>query len=118
MTWELIAGRNGRDWSLTLTSPTESWIGKGSDCFGAVRDLMAQLEALEITIGVDGARPNAWSSGMQRDMGEGRTTYLTELGSHGRPATVQTLDPAPLDSVGTLIEQDNFHGEWLAERGN
>jgi hypothetical protein len=55
---------------------------------------------------------------MQRDMGEGRTTYLTELGSHDRPATVQTLDPAPLDSVGTLVEQDDFHGEWLAERGN
>jgi hypothetical protein len=53
---------------------------------------------------------------MQCDIGEGHITYLSELGSRLRPDAVRTLDAAPLSSVGTIAEQDEFHARWLSER--
>lgn len=117
-TWELKASRDGRNWFLELTSPEESWIGRGPDCFEALRDLRTVLDTRGIKIGVNGARPHSWASGMQRDIGEGRVVYLCQLGSSERPPTVRTLDAAPLDEVGTLAEQDAFQTRWRAERGS
>jgi hypothetical protein len=54
---------------------------------------------------------------MQRDMGDGRVVYLLELGSSSRPPAVGTLDAAPLDSVGTVTEQDDFQTRWRAQLG-
>src|SRR5215471_2883515 len=85
--WTLAPARSGRDWSLTLTSPSRTWSGSGPDCFKALRHLRAQLDNARVSIGVNGARPNSWSSGMQCDMGEGRVTCLCELGSKGPPET-------------------------------
>jgi hypothetical protein len=53
---------------------------------------------------------------MQRDMGEGRLVYLLTEGQTGRPPQVRTLEPAPLDAVGTVDEQDQQHATWLAWR--
>jgi hypothetical protein len=92
------------------------WIGAGPDCFKALRDLRAQLDVDQLVIGVNGARPNAWSSGAQCDMDEGRSTYLCQRGRRERPEAVRTLDPAPLESVGSVGQQDDFHARWLAER--
>jgi hypothetical protein len=116
--WTISPRRVGRDWTLDLVSPTRTWSGAGPDCFEALRQLRAHLDAEHIAIGVNGARPNAWSSGMQRDMGEGLVTYLCELGRPGRPETVGTLDAAPLSAVGTVAQQDEFHARWLTERAD
>jgi hypothetical protein len=115
-TWKLSPRRGDGDWTITLTSADRTWAGAGPDCFEALRDLRAQLDAEGILIGVNGARPNAWSSGMQRDMGEGVVTYLSEIGIRGRPPAVRTLDAAPLESVGTIAQQDDFRARWLAAR--
>jgi len=114
--WTLSIGRDGRDWLLNLASPTRTWTGVGPDCFKAQRDLRSRLDLEGILLGVNGARPNSWSSGMQCDMGEGRVTYLLELGVDGRPAQVSTLDAAPLDAVDTVAAQDEFQSRWTAER--
>ena len=53
---------------------------------------------------------------MQRDMGEGETVYLCELELAGRQPAARTLDAAPIDEVGTVSEQDEFHVRWLASR--
>jgi hypothetical protein len=114
--WTLEATRVGRDWALALTSPDRSWEGTGWDCFEALRQLRIQLDAEGVRLGVNGARPNALCSGMQSDMGEGLVTYLVELGVPGRPPEVETLGAAPLNSVGTVAEQDDLKSRWLAER--
>jgi hypothetical protein len=114
--WELRVGRRGRDWTLTLTGPERTWSADGADLFEALRDLRRQLGPLNVRIGCNGARRDAWASGMQRDMGEGRVVYLLVAGQAGRPVQVDTLGPARIHDVGTVAEQDAYHAQWLATR--
>jgi hypothetical protein len=115
-TWVLEVARRGRDWLLELQGDERTWSADGPDLFEALRVLRAELDDEEILMGCNGARSNAWASGMQRDMGEGKTVYLCALNLNARPPVARTLDPAPLDEVATVSEQDEFHRRWLASR--
>lgn len=107
----------GRGARLRVVCDLGEWSGLGPDIFGALRALMAHLEADGGLIGVVGARPNAWASGMQRDMGDGRSVYVLSLPRvEGRPPSEPTLDPAPLDEVGTAAQQDAFQEQWRPPR--
>jgi hypothetical protein len=115
--WPLTTGRRGRDWLLTVTSPDgESWAAEGPDLFRALRALRRILDPLGVRLGVNGARRDAWASGMQCDMGEGRVVYLLTEGQAGRPEQVSTLGPAPLSEVGTVDDQDQQREQWLRSR--
>jgi len=108
--WPLTTSRRGRDWLLTITSPDgQSWTAEGPDLFKALRALRRILDPLGIRVGVNGARSDAWASGMQCDMGEGRVVYLLAEDQPGRPAQVSTLGPAVLSHVGTVSDQDQHH---------
>ena len=65
--------------------------------------------------GVNSARRDAWASGMQCDMGEGRVVYLLRH-ADGAAEQIRTLAPAPLEPVGTVDEQDQQHEGWLHSR--
>lgn len=115
--WPLTASRQGRDWLLTITSPEgRSWAAEGPDLFKALRALRRILDPLGIRLGVNGARRNAWASGMQCDMAEGRVVYLLVEGQAGRPEQVRTLGHAPVSHVGTVGDQDQQHERWLHSR--
>ena len=104
----------GRGALLTVCTATSEWSGLGPDIFSALRSLMLDLERSNGRIGVQGALPHAWASGMQRDMGDGRSVYLLSLPrKSGRPPSIRTLDPAPLDEVGTTVDQDDFQRRWM-----
>ncbi len=92
------------------------WEGAGGDVFDALMNLRLELEPVGIRVCCNGARANAWSSGTQRDMGQGYEVYLLGLERSGRPASVQTLDPAPCEEVVTVAEQRAFHERWLARQ--
>jgi hypothetical protein len=115
--WPLTTSRRGRDWLLTITSPDgRSWEAEGPDLFKALRALRRILDPLGVRLGVNGARRDAWASGMQCDMGEGRAVYLLADGQAGRPEQVSTLGPAPLSHVGTVDDQNRRHEQWLRSR--
>jgi hypothetical protein len=115
--WPLATSRRGRDWLLTITSPDgRSWSAEGPDLFKALRALRRALDPLGIRLGVNGARRDAWASGMQCDMGEGRVVYLLAEEQAGRPDQVSTLGPAPVSRVGTVDDQDQRHDQWLRSR--
>lgn len=116
--WRLLASVERGASRLQLVGDGQAWEAVGPDVFEALRSLRRELDAHGLRVGVNGARPNAWSSGMQRDMGLGRMTHLCELGEFGGMPTVGTLDAAPLAEVGTVADQDEFHAAWLADRGN
>lgn len=115
--WPLTTSRRGRDWLLTITNPGgESWTAEGPDLFKALRALRRVLDPLGIRLAVNGARPDAWASGMQCDMGEGRVVYLLVKGKAGRPEQVSTLRSVPVSHVGTVDDQDRHHDQWLRSR--
>ena len=93
---------------VELIAPDQRYIGHGSNRFAALRDLRQQLDEQGISIGVNGALPNCTVSGMLADIGEGRSVYALQMGARGRPPTLPTLGPAPLDHVGTVAQQDAF----------
>jgi hypothetical protein len=115
----LTSSRDGRVWTVELIADEHSLSGHAGDVFEASRALRRLCEAEGILIGFNGARPNAWASGMQRDMGSGHSVYLLNLDppvARLRPPEVRTLKAAPLDEVGSLAEQDEFQRQWLALR--
>jgi hypothetical protein len=115
--WSLTTSRRGRDWLLAITSPDgKSWAAEGPDLFHALRALRRILDPFGIRLGVNGARRDAWASGMQCDMGEGRAVYLLVEGQAGRPEQVRTLGSAPVSQVGTVDDQDQQHERWLHSR--
>lgn len=115
--WPLTTSRRGRDWLLSITSPDgKRWTAEGPDLFKALRALRRVLDPLDIRLGVNGARRDAWASGMQCDMGEGRVVYLLVKQQAGRPEQVSTLGPAPLSHIGTVEDQDQQHEQWLRAR--
>ena len=115
--WPLTTSRHGRDWVLTITSQGgKSWAAEGPDLFKALRALRRILDPEGIRLGVNGARRDAWASGMQCDMGEGRFVYLLVEGQAGRPEQVSTLGPTPVSHVGTVHDQDEQHQRWLRSR--
>ena len=115
--WTLTTSRRGRDWLIALTdNDGNSWASEGPDLFEALRALRRTVDPLGIRLGVNGARRNAWASGMQRDMGEGRFVYLLTEGETGRPPQVSTLGPSSLAEVGSVREQEEQHARWLSSR--
>jgi transposase len=82
-------------------------------------ELVAQVgvgtEPLGVRLCCNGSRRDAWSSGMQRDMGQGLVAYLLSLPrSKERPPQVDTLGPAPSDEVVSVAEQRAWYESWLA----
>jgi hypothetical protein len=114
-------------WSLELSKPEgnrvslslndghgRSWEAIGGDVFDALMRLRLKAEPDGVQLCCNGARRNAWSSGMQRDMGEGYGVYLLPAKrSTERPPAVKTLDPAPPSEVVTVALQRAAYEAWL-----
>jgi hypothetical protein len=111
-----VAELNDPELALSFSSARRAWTATGTDVFEALMNLRLDLEAEGVRLCCNGARRNAWASGMQRDMGRGRFVHLLEKGTTGRPPQVRTLDAAPCGEIVTVQEQKDFHADWLAQR--
>jgi len=105
-----------RTWTLELDAPDgRSWSAQASDVFKCLLILRRQPEPEAIRLCCNGARINAWASGMARDMGGGIQVYLVTL--RQRPSLddlVPTLYPAPLAEIAPTVEaQEDFNETWL-----
>src|ERR1700674_1542039 len=79
-----VMGTQDRDYTLQISVPSlGSRVVVDRDYFECLLRLRDQLEPLGYRFLVNGARRNAWPSGMARDMGAGVTAYLLKLGKHG-----------------------------------
>lgn len=87
-----------------------------SDMFEALVRLRQQLEPHGWMIAVQGARRDAYPSGMARDMGGGMKIYVM---CPGRAASmddlVETLADAPVEQLSTVADQRAYWEAWLAE---
>jgi hypothetical protein len=114
LTWTLALDKPERHQvALALRDPFgRAWEATGGDVFDALMKLRLQAERDGIQICCNGARRNAWSSGMQRDMGEGYVVYLLRAQKEDRPPEVRTLDPAPAEEVVSVAEQRAFFEDY------
>ena len=107
-----------RSYRLTLDTPDgRRWSAEASDVFQCLMELRGQVEPLGVRLCCNGSRYNAWSSGMQRDMGQGLVVYLLiRPRTNERPPQVDTLGAAPPAEIVTVAEQRAWHEEWLGPR--
>jgi hypothetical protein len=104
-----------QDYRLTIRAPDgRSWWSEGGDVFSCLAQVRRQLEPLGYRLCCNGARRNAFVSGMARDMGQGLTVYLAAPGMaiDERPKTAATLGPAPCSDVVSNKEQDAWIDDW------
>ena len=73
------------------------------DAFEALCRVREQLEPHGWRVGVAGAQPGVWPSGMARDQGGGRRAYRISGGVAGD--LVDTFEPVDPETVTTVAEQ-------------
>lgn len=84
---------------------------RGPDVFDCLTQSRRELERVRLTLLCNGARIDAYPSGMARDMSAGLKVYIRRLGERGGEL-VDTFGPAPRDAVGTVAAQEEFHRAW------
>lgn len=112
-TGTLSWGRQDDDYRVELDGPAGRLEASGRDLFDALVALRRRLEPRGWAIAVNGARRDAYPSGMLRDMGGARKVYVL---APGRPARredlVNTFDDTDPALVGTVEEQERAYDEW------
>jgi hypothetical protein len=86
---------------------------EAGDCFEALRLVRSQFEVDSVRLCCAGARRDVWASGMQRGMGQGLTAYVVSLPRTAtRPSVVDIFEPAPLELIATVADQQEFFEQW------
>jgi hypothetical protein len=93
--WELTVSRAGAD-DVTTT---------GVDLFECLFEARRVLERKGLILCCEGARPEAWVSGMGSQMGGGRAAYRRSIDRSVTPPLVDIISPAPCEEVGTVEAQ-------------
>ena len=92
-----------------------SWVADEPDIFAALFEVRRQVEPLGIRLCCNGARRNAWTSGMLSQMGGGRSVYLLADGEPADPAhIVPTLGAAPCGEIVTIAEQRGWYEKYMS----
>jgi hypothetical protein len=101
---------------IELRGPVGAFSGSGPDQFEALVELRRTLDETGWRIAVQGARRDAFPSGMTRDMRQGMQVYVLIPGPPAKTTDlVDTLAPAKVDDVGTVDEQRNNWKNWLRD---
>jgi len=88
------------------TSSLRDFHGWSWDFFEALRQVRRDLDLLGALVLVNGARVDAWPSGLQSSMHLARGVYL--FAPQADQGQVRLLDPAEPSQVGTVAEQDSY----------
>jgi hypothetical protein len=83
------------------------------DAFSALVAVRLRLESLGWLIAVQGSRPNAYASGLQRDMHGGIRAYICEMGKWPlRESLIDIFASAERDEIATVAEQREWYRQW------
>lgn len=107
LAWEQLPDRNFR---LTLETSAGDVGVVGRDLFHALECLRLLLEPQGLAVAVNGARADAWASGMQRDMTGARRVYLYRNGHHVTAADLVDVfgDADPADLATVAAQHENY----------
>jgi len=88
------------------------------DLFEALSLIRLEAEKHGYFILCNGARTDAYPSRMSRQMGEGGKLYLFRMGAQAqREDLVNMFEPAELQHVGTVMQQQVAYEDWLRSLG-
>ncbi|WNV87489.1 hypothetical protein [Umezawaea sp. Da 62-37] len=108
--WHLRADRT---YLINLDGPVGPVIGCGNDLFQALQVIRLELETSGWLIAVQGARKDAYASGMVRDMIGASRIYILRTGQQvEREHLVDIFAEAPPDSLGTVEQQKSCYRDW------
>jgi hypothetical protein len=108
--WEL---RSDRTYTIDLDGPDGRVTGNGSDLFQALQEIRSELEPRGWLIAVQGARVDAYPTGMVRDMIGARRVYILRVSQQAqREHLVDIFAEAAADSLGTVEQQKNYYRDW------
>jgi hypothetical protein len=100
-------------YSISLDTPDGLVAGGGSDLFQALKEIRLVVEPQGWLIAVQGARKDAYVSGMVGDMLGARRVYILQAGRQvGRAHLVDIFAEAAVESLGTVEQQKAFYREW------
>jgi len=86
---------------------------EGRDFFDCLVKLRQLLEKNQLFILCQGSAKNVYPSRMARDMSSGLKAYSLELGKKTSiEQLVEIFDPAPVEAVGLIVEQNEFFEKW------
>lgn len=103
-------------WVRVLRPDGESCEARGPDLWECLKGIRNTWEPLGVRICCNGSRLDCYPSAMTLQMGGGYKVIAREM---GRPVTdlgavVKIFDPAELEQVGTVREQESYYRSWLA----
>jgi hypothetical protein len=87
---------------------------EGVEVWHALLNLRQNLEARGIRLGIVGALPEVWPSGMSAQMSGGRKAYRRVV--DGSPVIVDVLESIDPRQVVTVAEQRSMLDAWMASR--
>ncbi len=107
------------DCRLAFSSPRRASVAvESGDYFECLVDLRRTIEKEGGKVLCQGARRDVFPSPMQRRTAGGLSAYIQRLGEKAfEPDTVNVLDEAEADLVGTVEEQRAYHEAWLVSLG-
>jgi hypothetical protein len=92
---------------VTIVGPFGEKTGYGYDAFEALTKVRQQIEPDGWRVGLAGALPNVWPSGMARDMGSGLKAYVLVSGVRPKPEDLvdvfSAVSPAKAVDVATQL---------------
>ncbi|WP_328472654.1 hypothetical protein OHA21_10470 [Actinoplanes sp. NBC_00393] len=104
---------------IELDGPDEPVHRSGRDLFDALQQVRLELERQGLVIAVQGARTDAYPTGMIRNMVAASRVYIMEIGRDvERKHLVNTFAEAELHTIGTVEQQDAHYREWLEHRNS
>jgi hypothetical protein len=110
LSWQMHIDRT---YSISLDGPEGPIAGNGSDLFQALQEIRLELEPRGWLIAVQGARKDAYPTGMVRDMIGARRVYILSLGRQAaREHLVDIFAEAAANSLGTVEQQKNYYRDW------
>jgi len=87
---------------------------EANDLFDCLVQIRSDLEREGAKVLCNGARLDAYPSGMARDMGGGRKVYLMRMGEAARlEDLVNTFDVAPIETIASVADQRDYFLRWL-----
>ena len=98
---------------ITLNYNQTSLTKTADDFFDALRQIRLELETQNAMILCNGARIDAYPSGMSRQMSLGLIVYLNQMGQPAKQKAA-IFDKTEANWVASVAEQDKYYHAWLA----